>query len=110
MHLDYTTTADNDKISSLISATTKYTTTEYNTTEDTTTDHDNDYSTKYEYMAVNFNRTVGTTTKFHHNHSTTEETMIKKDAAIENNNPKSRLINGITGNPKNTHYGRKKLS
>ena len=49
-------------------------------------------------MAVNFNRTVGTTTKFHHNHSTTEETMIKKDAAIENNNPKSRFINGITGN------------
>ena len=98
------------QILSLISATTNYTTTEYNTTEDTTTDHDNDYSTKYEYMTANYNRTEHTTTNFHYNYSTTEETMAKKDAAIENNNPKRRLINGIAGNPKNTQFGRKKLS
>ena len=99
-----------NQILSLISATTNYTTTEYNTTEDTTTNHDNDYSTNYKYMTTNYNRTEDTTTDFHYNYSTTEETMTKKDVAIENNNPKSRLINGITGNPKNTHYGRKKLS
>ena len=98
------------QILSSISATTNYTTTEYNTTEDTTTDHDNDYSTNYKYMTTNYNRTEDTTTDFHYNYSTTEETMTKKDAAIENNNLKSRLINGITGNPKNTHYGRKRLS
>ena len=62
----------------------KYTTTEYNTTEDNTTDHDNVYSTKYEYMTANYNRTEHTTTNFHYNYSTTEETMAKKDVAIEN--------------------------
>ena len=86
------------QITSLISATTKYTTAEYNTTEDTTTDHHNDYSTNYEYTTTNYNRTEDTTTDFHYSYSTTEETMAKEDAAIENNNPKSRLIKGITGN------------
>ena len=98
------------QITYLISAMTKYTTTEYNTTEDTTaTKYDYDYSTKTEYMTAKYNRTEDTTTEYEYDYSTTEETMTKNDTAIENNNPKSRLIQTVKGNPKNTRYGHKRL-
>ena len=78
----------------------KHRTTEYNTTEDTTTDYGYDYSTKTEYMRAKYNRTEDTTTHYHYDYSTAEENMTKKDTAIENNEPKSRLIKTIEGNKK----------
>ena len=82
---------------------TKYTTTEYNTTEDTTaTKYDYDYSTKTEYMTAKYNRTEDTATDHDYDYSITEKTMTKKDTAIENNEPKSRLIKTIEGNKKYT--------
>ena len=86
----------------MISATRKYTTSEFNTTEDTTTDYDYDYSTKTEYMTAKYNRTEDTATDHDYDYSITEKTMTKKDTAIENNEPKSRLIKTIEGNKKYT--------
>ena len=89
-----------NQITSLISATTKYTTTEYNTTEDTTTDYDYGYSTKTEYMTAKYDRKEDTTAEYDYDYPTTEKNMTKNDTAIENNNPKGRLIQTVKGNNK----------
>ena len=99
------------QITASISATTKYTTTEYNTTEDTTTTaYDYDNSTKTEYMTAKYNRTGDTATDYDYDYSTTEQTMTKKDTAVENNDPKRRFMKTIEGNPKNTRYGHNRLA
>ena len=84
----------------MISARAKHRTTEYNTTEDTTTDYGYDYSTKTEYMRAKYDTTEDTATYHDYDYSITEKTMTKKDTAIENNEPKSRLIKTIEGNKK----------
>ena len=88
------------QITASISATTKYTITEYNTTEDTTTDYDYGYSTKTEYMTAKYDRKEDTTAEYDYDYPTTEKNMTKNDTAIENNNPKGRLIQTVKGNNK----------
>ena len=89
---------------------TKYTTAEYNTAEDTTTDHDYDYSTKTEYMTAKYNRIEDIKTEYDYDYSNKEETITKNDTAIENTNPKSRVIKTVKGNPQNASYGHKRLA
>ena len=47
-------------------------------------------------MKAQYNRTEDTTTHYHYDYSTAEENMTKKDTTIENNSPKSRLIQNKT--------------
>ena len=61
-------------------------------------------------MTAKYNTTGDITTEYDYDYSTTEETITKKDAAIENINPKSKLIKTVKGNPKNTHYGHNRLA
>ena len=60
-------------------------------------------------MTAKYNTTGDITTEYDYDYSTTEETMTKNDTAIENNNPKGRLIQTVKGNKKSTRYGHKTL-
>ena len=51
-------------------------------------------------MTAKYNRTEDTATDHDYDYSITEKTMAKKDTAIENNDPKSRLTNTTEGNKK----------
>ena len=51
-------------------------------------------------MTAKYNRTEDNATDHDYDYSITEKTMTKKDTAIENNEPKSRLIKTIEGNKK----------
>ena len=61
-------------------------------------------------MTAKYNRAQDVKTEYEYDHSTKEETITKNDTAIENINPKSRLIETVKGNPKNTRYGHKRLA
>ena len=60
-------------------------------------------------MTAKYNRTEDTATDHDYDYSITEKTMTKKDTAIENNDPKSRLIKTIEGN-KNSRYSHNRLA
>ena len=53
-------------------------------------------------MTAKYNRTEDTATDHDYDYSITEKTMTKKDTAIGNNHPKSRLIKTVEGNKKYT--------